>query len=128
MTAAVSFVLFGAPRTKKNSSSIVRAGGRPRIIPSSAYTAWDKLAQSQLAIFRASTDWKLPLQCRLNCKALFLRDAERGDAVGYYQALADTLEAGGIVVNDSQIVSWDGSRMLKDADKPRTIVVLEPIA
>ncbi len=95
------------------------------MLPSKQFEDWNKYAQLQLASFRASTDWRIPLRCNVNCKALFYRDAERGDANGYYQALADALEEGGIVENDRQIVSWDGSRMLKDSIHPRIIVSLE---
>jgi len=60
----------------------------------------------------------------LNCAAIFYRDADRGDAVGYYQALADSLEAAGVVADDKWIKQWDGSRLAKDANRPRIEVVL----
>ena len=63
----------------------------------------------------------------VNCAAVFYRDAHRGDAVGYYQALGDALEAAGVVSNDKWLVSWDGSRLRKDADRPRICVVLIPV-
>lgn len=62
----------------------------------------------------------------VNCRALFyLTPRQRGDAVGYYQGLADLLEKRRVVENDRLIVSWDGSRLLVDAAKPRVEVVLE---
>jgi hypothetical protein len=63
----------------------------------------------------------------LNCCAIFYRDADRGDAVGYYQGLADALEAAGVVADDKWIKQWDGSRLAKDADWPRIDVVLTAI-
>ena len=42
-------------------------------------------------------------------------------------ALADALEEAGIVENDRLIVSWDGSRLLKDAATPRIEVMLEAV-
>ncbi len=128
MNAAITLVISGPPRTKKNSGSVIKRGGRKFHIASDAYREWDAAAQQQLAVFRASTDWKLPLLCDVNCAALFFRHALVGDAVGFYQALADILQNGGIVKNDKQIVQWDGSRMLKDAANPRVIVRLEPMA
>jgi len=76
-------------------------------------------------VVRTKTTFRLPITDEVNCRALFYRDALRGDAVGYYQALADALEEAGIVKNDRLIVSWDGSRLLKDADIPRIEVTLD---
>lgn len=114
----VTFTLTGAPRTKKTSSRLVRAGGRAVILPSAAYAAWNRLAQIQLARVRAAATG-LPLAGNVNVRALIYREALIGDATGFYQAIADTLQEGGVVVNDRQIVSWDGSRLLKDAAEPR---------
>jgi hypothetical protein len=47
--------------------------------------------------------------------------------VGYYQGLADLLESRGILANDKHIVSWDGSRLLKDAARPRVELILTPV-
>ena len=55
----------------------------------------------------------------VNCRALIYRDALRGDAVGFYQAVGDLLQLAGVVVNDKYLVSWDGSRLLKDSARPR---------
>lgn len=125
MTAALTLILLGAPRTKKNHGRVIKRGARKFHVQSEAYESWNDSVQKQLAMFRASTDWKLPLRCPLNCRALFMRDAERGDAVGYYQGLADALQNGGIVEDDALIVSWDGSRLLKESENPRVIVSLE---
>ncbi len=111
----------GVPRTKKNSAQIVRAGFRPRLIPSAAFRAWNRLAQTQLMRLRPAS----PIEGGLNCRALFYREALRGDAVGFYQAIADALEEARIIVNDKQLISWDGSRLLKDAINPRIEVILE---
>ena len=67
------------------------------------------------------------IERRVNVAATFYRDALRGDATGYYQALADLLQAAGIVANDVLCVSWDGSRLAKDAQRPRIEVVLTDV-
>lgn len=120
-------VIVGAPRTKKNSSSIVRAGGkgRMRIIPSEAYRRWESVAVPQMRIYWSG---RKPINWPVNVRAVFYRDANRGDAVGYYQALADALEKAGVVVNDKWIWSWDGSRMEKDSDRPRVEVEITEAA
>lgn len=126
MSKPLAFVLLGAPRTKKNSGRIVLRGKHPRLLPSAAFEEWNALVQPQLAMVRAKSKG-LPFKGPVNVKALFLRDANRGDAVGFYQGLADALEEGGIVENDKQVVQWDGTRLLKDAENPRVIVTVEPL-
>ena len=121
----MTFVLFGSPRTKKNHGRVIKRGGRKFHIQSEAYEAWNASAQSQLAKVRSESNVPLPLAFQVNCRALFLRDAERGDAVGYYQGLADALQEGRIIEDDRLVVSWDGSRILKDSANPRVIVSLE---
>ena len=104
-----SLLIPGAPRTKKNHGSVIQRGGRRFHIPSGAWLAWRDAVHAE--------NLKLPLRDRYpqlasrsyNCAAVFYRDAARGDAVGYYQGLADLLEYLGVVPNDRYIVSWDGS-------------------
>jgi hypothetical protein len=69
----------------------------------------------------------IPLESPFNCAALFWRDADRGDAVGYYQGLADLLAEWGVIADDRQIVSWNGSELLKDAASPRVYITLEAL-
>ncbi len=111
----MKLTIIAAPRTKKNSGIITTRGRYPRILPSAAFSAWNRIAQLQLRAFRPYSTFTQPV----NVRALFYRERLTGDAVGYYQALGDALEEGRIVENDKLIVSWDGSRMLKDAANPR---------
>ena len=124
---AVSFTICGAPRTKKNHSIISTKGNYPRLLPSPQFAAWNRIAQIEMARLRSAWPSLLSFAAPVNVCAAFYRDAERGDAVGYYQALADALEEAGIVENDRLIVSWDGSRLLKDAKNPRIEVTLEAV-
>ena len=109
----VRFTIQGVPRTKKNSTWRTKQGHQ---MPSLAYKQWETAALIQLG--RAG-HLGIKFAKPMNCKAIFYREAFRGDAVGYYQALADALEKAQVVVNDKWIVSWDGSRLEKDADNPR---------
>ena len=70
---------------------------------------------------------ELELAQPLNCAAIFYREKNIGDAVGYYQALADALESSGIVSDDKWITQWDGSRLAKDATRSRIEVTLTAI-
>lgn len=121
-------ILNGAPRTKKNHGRVIKRGGRKFHIPSEALEEWNTKAQAWLARFRSNYRGELPLTCNVNCAARFWRHANTGDAVGFYQALADALEEGGIVLNDRQIVSWNGSRLLVDKDNPRIEVVIAEVS
>lgn len=116
----VSFVILGPPRTKKNSSRIVRAGRFNKILPSEAYLEWNEEAQFQLIPVRN----RGTIQGPVNCAALIYREKLIGDAVGFYQAIADTLQDARVVHDDYLIVSWDGSRILKDANNPRVEITL----
>lgn len=114
--------VYGAPRTKKTSNRVVRAGRFTKVLPSEAFERWEALAVPQMRIAWAG---RAPIAHAVNVRAVFYRDAERGDAVGYYQALADALETAGVLVNDKHIVSWDGSRLAKDKNRPRVEVEIE---
>jgi Holliday junction resolvase RusA-like endonuclease len=113
-------VIVGPPRSKKNHSRIVRAGRRLRLIPSAAHERWAHSALRQLRL-----QWRRPpITTPVNVRATFFRERAVADAVNLYQALADALERAGVVANDRLIVSWDGSRLDKDAKHPRIEVEL----
>lgn len=120
---AITLTVPGAPRTKKNSGRRVYARGVAWQMPSQSWTDWRDFALPHLRQWVARTKHK-PIEVAVNCAALFYRDADRGDADNFYVGLGDLLQAAGIVKKDRLIVSWDGSRLLKDASNPRTEVTL----
>lgn len=124
--SALCLHIPGAPRTKKNHGTVIQRGRRRFHVPSDAWTAWATAAAFAIAptVRRHAPRLPFPPAVQLNCAALFFRHARVGDAVGYYQGLADLLERAGVVENDVSIVSWDGSRLLKDAQRPRVELVL----
>ena len=114
-------VIFGPPRTKKNSGRIVRAGKRLRLLPSAAQVSWAKSA-----IFQLRAQWRQAAIAKpVSVRAMFFRERNVGDLVNFLQAAADALEHAGVVVNDRLIVSWDGSRMSKDSVRPRVELEVE---
>lgn len=123
---SLRLTIEGKPRTKKNSGRIVPRGSRHIILPSEAWEVWCKLRAPQIKA-ALSSGGLAPIDYPVNCAALFYRDALRGDACGFYQGLADLLQHGGAVIDDRWIVSWDGSRLLKDATRPRVELALTPI-
>ena len=124
----MKLTIYGAPRTKKNHGYVAVAGGRKFHMPSKAWQKWEKTAEVFYGGHRLGPHaWPYPIDSPVNCCAFFYRDRNTGDAVGYYQGLADLLQKRGIVANDKWIVSWDGSRLRKDKDNPRVEVELVPV-
>lgn len=120
---SLRLVVPGPPRTKKNHGRLIKVGGQPRMLPSKPWSDWCKRVAPALerAMKAAGVP---PISQPCNCSATFFREVATGDAVGFYQGLADVLEHGGVVANDRFIVSWDGSRLAKDRDRPRVEVTL----
>lgn len=125
--------IYGPPRTKKTHNVVGTAGnqpgGRAIVLPSKLWRLWVKSAQ----VFGHRDDGRVflwpakgsELPARpLNCAATFYRDANRGDAVGYYQGLADLLAKRGVLLDDVWITQWDQSRLAKDALSPRVELIL----
>ena len=130
---SITFTLPVTPRTKKNSRVHAKVRGRTVPLPSKVYRKMEDqiriwaLTSSVLDPARVSGPWgysTLELAQPMNCAAIFYREKNIGDANGYYQGLADALEAAGIVANDKWIVQWDGSRLRKDAKRSRIEVTL----
>jgi Holliday junction resolvase RusA-like endonuclease len=117
----MNFIILGPPRTKKNHGRLVRAGGKLRLLPSAAHEVWAHSAVRQLRAQRQDR----PLDSPVAVAAVFFRERNVGDLVNYMQALADALEKAGVITNDRLIVSWDGSRLAKDAQRPRVELVVE---
>lgn len=128
------------PVTKKNSAQIIPGRKFGALLPSEAYQTWSAGSlrafreAGMVERYRATVSGKLRTLYRwlpwpaidypINCRAFIYRHAAIGDAVGYYQAVGDLLELAGAVANDKWIVSWDGSRLLKDPGRPRVEIEL----
>jgi hypothetical protein len=121
-------IASSAPRTKKTSNRIIRIPGKngskgfTKVLPSKAFCDWQDAAlkeviQTKFTLMRRGVH--LPITCGVQIRALVFREAAIGDAVGFYQAIGDFLQEAGILANDRQIVHFDGSRLLKDALRPR---------
>lgn len=125
-----TLVIPGPPRTKKNSQRIFvnKRTGTRFVVPSKAAKDWNTRATDRLAArlddVLLASNGRLASGAAVNCNAQIYRDRNSGDAVNYYQAIADALEDAGMVANDKQIVSWDGSRMHVDRKNPRVEITL----
>ena len=132
---SLHFTILGAPRTKKTSQRIVHVGAFVKVLPSKQYQEWFKNSMRQAPLIRRSLEEQggsLPLTGEVRVQAIFYRDAVRGDLLGYAQGLADYLQepalsrtgkprrkGAGVILDDAQIVSWDGTRALVDRANPR---------
>lgn len=135
------------PATKKTSQIATMKNGRHLILPSQRYQEWAR------AVLRLGPDlrrqieaagYQLPIKHPVEVTALFFRERNIGDLLGYEQALADILQAPrtiikpdgsvkttrrglGIIDDDRLIVSWDGSRPQKDPARPRVEVTIRTL-
>ncbi len=135
---AVTFVVPGDSFVLKNSKRLINAGGCPRLIPSSAAVGF--VERAALAI---RVQWSkmflgpIPEHVMVNAKIVtYLSSRRRADASNLYQAIEDCLGSckrtcksgckkhAGVLVDDYQIASHDGSRRLYDKDRPRVVVTL----
>lgn len=146
-----SLVVLGPPRTKKTSNRLgwrysKKLGKKVRVVlPSKAWARWTEHAMIRVGdieqIMASVVMTRLgpitqggplpflglkPLtKANVRCRAIFYRDRNAGDAVGFYQGLADLLEKRTVLENDRQIVDWSGSELRKDAKCPRVELTLE---
>ena len=117
----MKLVIVGPPRTKKNGSNIAFNPRTKRsfIAPDKVKAAYQKSAVEQLVSQMSAL--RLPsYYAPVHVRVTFYREKNLGDLVNYMQMIADVLEKAGIVENDKWIMSWDGSRLDKDAANPRT--------
>ena len=128
MTDKIRFTIYGAPRTKKTSNRAVHVQGKLRILPSKAHEVWYHNAVSQAYEIKAALrhqDVHLPITAQVSVRAIFYRQRNDGDRLNYEQALYDWLEGVGIIKNDRQIYSGDGTRLRVDRERPRIEVEIE---
>lgn len=110
-----------------------KRGGFPKVLPSLAYEQWEAAALRECVGIKAAlraAGIELPIVAPISVEALIYRDRNVGDLSNFLEAIADMMQAAGIIEDDRQIEDWDGSRRLKDATNPRCeifITILEEI-
>ncbi len=117
-------VIEGKPITKKNSQRIVYVHGRPLVLPSSEYKAWERMAVPQL---REQWGRGGPLTEPVALSAVFYRERRSGDLGNFLNALCDALERAEVVENDKLIEHFVWCAVDKDASRPRTWLCLETL-
>lgn len=119
----IEFTIWGQPTSKKNSAQLTNTRGRGRILPSKEYTRWLKEADRQFRIIITGATG-LPIMGPVSVKVLAYRHTHRKiDLPNIISAVADMLEAFGIIGDDEQIQSLDGSRRFYGV--PKTLARVE---
>lgn len=120
----IRFTIDVSPRSKKNSQQILtnRKTGRPFIMPSAAYKAYQKAA-----LMLIPAEARQHIDRPVNVKATFYMPTRRAcDLTNLLEALDDVLVDAGVAVDDNcnVIAGHDGSRVLYDKEHPRTEVTI----
>ena len=119
----MKLTIHGQPITKKNSQQIIMAGKRPCIIQSKAYRAYEKLAKQQIALLGS----REPVSGPVTVKCLYYLSTSRTpDLSNLMAATHDILEGCGVILNDEQIKSVDGTRIMGKSPTPRVEIEIEP--
>ena len=123
----IQFTIDIPPRSKKNSQQILtnRKTGRPFIMPSAAYKAYQKAAMMLIpAEARKGIDYPV------NVKGVFYMQTRRAcDLTNMLEALDDVLVDAGVLMDDNCniIAGHDGSRVFYDKEHPRAEVTITTI-
>ncbi len=126
----MKIVINSQPITKKNSINMVDIGkqcpccrrkARSIPLPSKAFKAYERLALEQLAHYPSRHTGAVQITA-----LYYLKTARRPDLNNLMGATADILQAAGIIDDDKNIVSWDGSRIAGvDKERPRVEITIE---
>lgn len=114
------------PVTKKNSQRIVSIGGRPRLLPSKQFAAYQD-ACGQYLVDAAGMD-EFPIDYPVNIRCLFYRRTKRRcDLTNLLEAIDDVLVHYGLLADDNchVVAAHDGSRVMYDKENPRTEIEIE---
>lgn len=104
-----------APVTKKNSSQIITVGGRPRLIPSKKYLAYEKAAKRYLKPL--GIDYPVNVKC-----TFYMPTRRRVDLTNLLSAIDDVLVTHGVLTDDNRdiVATHNGSMVLYCKEMPRT--------
>ena len=122
----ISFVIDVIPRTKKNSSRIVKMGSRLALLPSKQYKEFE-----EECIYKLDNRLKqLCIDEPINIRAVFYMPTKRKvDITNLLSALDDMLVKAGVIKDDNRniVASHDGSLVLSDKERPRIVIAIKPL-
>jgi len=115
-------ILYGDPRTKKNSPRLFVRGRRACMLPSKAYCDYEKACIEQI-----HESQKLKLNYRMNLQAVYYmkthRDVDLGNLLA---ATCDILVKAGVLEDDNVkiVATHDGSNVFYDKELPRVEITM----
>lgn len=116
-------ILYGDPRTKKNSARILRTrSGTPFVAPSKSFEDYQTACLWQI---RAPP---VPLSARLNVRCVYyMKTARRVDLANLIEATTDILVKARVLEDDNSkiVAGHDGSRVELDRKNPRVEIEIE---
>lgn len=117
----IAFTIPLDPVTKKNSGRIIKAGKYPKLLPSEAYTAYER----DCGYFIKGKGIGINEPVEITC-LFFMRTRRRVDLTNLLNAIDDILVYYSVLADDNSniVVSHDGSRVLYDKEHPRTEVTI----
>lgn len=125
MRERLKLVIYGDPRTKKNSSRILVNGNKRFVAPSRAYEVYRGLFIGQV-----TGRHRLHIEEPVNVKCVYYMATQRRvDLVNLIEATNDLLVEAGVLQDDHSriVVSHDGSRVALDRKDPRVEIEIEAI-
>jgi len=124
MAKLTRLVIPGQPATKKNSQVARCVNGKPVVLQSKAYRNYEKMALKALLACPCES-FTGPVVVTVH---YWLKDKRRPDLTNLLQATADILEKAGVISDDREIVSWDGSRIMGVSPDPRAEITIRPVS
>lgn len=119
----MKIILYGDPRTKKNSARILRSGsGQPFVAPSAAFEAYQESCLWQIKRPHS------PISARVNVRCVYyMKTARRVDLANLIEATTDILVKAGVLADDNSkiVAAHDGSRVEHDKKNPRVEIWIE---
>ena len=122
----MKIVLYGDPRTKKNSPEVhyrFKNGRKtPFVAPSRAYTDYETSCLWQIKRPHS------PISARVNVRCVYyMKTRRRVDLANLIEATTDILVKARVLADDNNqiVAAHDGSRVLHDKDRPRVEIWIE---
>lgn len=115
----LKFTIQGNPVTKKNHSNVVMIKGRPIVLPSKPYQAYEKHCKEFIPVLRQSKPYVTE---PINLKCIYYMETKRKcDITNLLQATCDILVKYGVLEDDnySIVASVDGTKVEYDKENPR---------
>lgn len=119
----MKIIIYGDPRTKKNSPRIMKGrGGRRYVAPSAAFDEYQTACLWQI---RAPPE---PISAYVNVRCVYYMATRRKvDLANLIEATCDILVTAGVLADDNSriVAAHDGSRVDYDKQKPRVEICIE---